>query len=198
MATVWPPYLVFFGSKLTLPVIFLKGSRWFFVCNDQLATCSAIEKLAGHKPSITDIINITTFVWKTTPATITLANLSGNFTFVLDGRQHDKRWTRPRQLPPIMVNNLKNIAMLAHALVTHNHVLHVFSSSFLCWKAPGQQRKSQCLWLGVSFGYLNLAPLGGSFLREQANNVDDALDKLTNTTRRNTKDFVASQLSIVF
>ena len=67
MATVWTPNLVFFGSKLTLPVVFLKGSslpdkRWFFVCNDQLATCSAIEKLAGHKPSITDIINITTFV----------------------------------------------------------------------------------------------------------------------------------------
>ena len=137
MPTVWPPNLVIFGSKLTLPVVFLQGSslrdkRWFFVCNDQLATCSAIEKLAGHKPSITDIINITTLVWKTTPATITLANLSGNFTFVLDGRQHDKRWTRPRQLPPIMVNNLKNIAMLAHALVTHNHVLHVLSGLFLC------------------------------------------------------------------
>ena len=67
MPTVWPPNLVIFGSKLTLPVVFLQGSslrdkRWFFVCNDQLATCSAIEKLAGHKPSITDIINITTFV----------------------------------------------------------------------------------------------------------------------------------------
>ena len=61
------PNLVIFGSKLTLPVVFLQGSslrdkRWFFVCNDQLATCSDIEKLAGHKPSITDIINITTFV----------------------------------------------------------------------------------------------------------------------------------------
>ena len=61
------PKSIFFGSKLTLPVVFLKGSslrdkRWLFVCNDQLATCSAIEKLAGHKPSITDIINITTFV----------------------------------------------------------------------------------------------------------------------------------------
>ena len=67
MPTVWPPNLIIFGSKLTLPVVFLQGSslrdkRWFFVCNDQLATCSAIEKLAGHKPSITDIINITTFV----------------------------------------------------------------------------------------------------------------------------------------
>ena len=35
-------------------------------------------------------------------------------------------------------------------------------------------------------------------MREQANIVDDAFDKLTNTTRRNTRDFVVSQLSIVF
>ena len=39
------------------------------------------------------------------------------------------------------------------------------------------------LLIGASFGCLNLAPLGGSFLREQASNIDDALDKLTNTIR---------------
>ena len=51
---------------MIIPVIFLEGSslrdkRWSFVCNDPLATGSAIEKLAGHKHSITDIIKITTF-----------------------------------------------------------------------------------------------------------------------------------------
>ena len=31
-------------------------------------------------------------------------------------------------------------------------------------------------------------------MREQANNVDDALDKLTNTTHRNAGDFVGSSV----
>jgi hypothetical protein len=34
-----------------------------------------------------------------------------------------------------MVNNLKNIAMLAHALVTHNHVLHVLSGLLFMLKS---------------------------------------------------------------
>jgi hypothetical protein len=75
--------------------------------------------------------------------------------------------------------------MLAYTLSSHMHVCYHAK------KAPGQQRQSQCFWLGVSFGFLNLAPLGVGFWREQANSVDSALNKLTKTTRRNTEDFVA-------